>query len=91
MIRNNDLEEKIHILETAEEWPFLKEAVAPEADGAVGGEEQQERPQERLLCDLLMGDPFYYRVRYMRYVIRLHSVVCKVSVADEVVVLFSWL
>ncbi|CAM9327937.1 unnamed protein product [Sphacelaria rigidula] len=63
VIRNNDLEEKIHILETAEEWPFLKEAVAPEADGAVGGEEQQERPQERLLCDSLMGDPFYYRMQ----------------------------
>lgn len=53
----------MHLLETADEWPFLKEAVATEEGATAGDKEQQQSSQERLFCDMLMGEPFYYRVR----------------------------
>lgn len=62
VVRNNDLEDKVHLLETAEEWPFLKEALA--GDGAIS--EAGDGQQEYLLCDALIGEPFYYRVRATR-------------------------
>lgn len=57
VVRNNDLEDRIHLLESADEWPFLKELVLKE-----GTHEAEEGQQEHLLCDILMGEPFYYRV-----------------------------
>lgn len=56
--------ENIHLLQSEYEWPFLKE-VAPEAEegGSAEGEGEGEGQQERLLCDALIGEPFYYRVR----------------------------
>lgn len=59
MVRNNDLEDKVHLLETAEEWPFLKEALAGDDAFPEAGDGQQEH----LLCDALIGEPYYYRVR----------------------------
>ena len=61
VVRNNDLEEKVHLLESADEWPFLKEALA--GPGTVFEEGEGEANQEHLLCDALVGEPFYYRVR----------------------------
>lgn len=60
MVRNNDLEDKMHLLESADEWPFLKEMLAGEG---AGSEEAGGGKQEHLLCDALIGEPFYYRVR----------------------------
>lgn len=50
--------ENIHLLQSQYEWPFLKEVAA---DG--GGSAEGEGQQEHLLCDALIGEPFYYRVR----------------------------
>lgn len=58
--RNNDLE-KMHLLEAADEWPFLREVVGKAGDGE-GGKGGEEGKQEHLLCDALVGEPFYYRV-----------------------------
>lgn len=66
MVRNNDLEDKMYMLETAEEWPFLREAIVEggvlTAGGGGDGDQQQQQEQQHLLCDVLMGEPFYYRV-----------------------------
>lgn len=51
----------MHLLEAADEWPFLREVVG-KADGGKAGEEGEEGKQEHLLCDALVGEPFYYRV-----------------------------
>lgn len=61
--RNNDLE-NMHLLEAADEWPFLKEVVGKASGGEAGEEEEEEEEgrQEHLLCDALVGEPFYYRV-----------------------------
>lgn len=48
----------MHLLESADEWPFLKAVIAHE-----GASEAAEGQQEHLLCDALVGEPFYYRVR----------------------------
>lgn len=61
--RNNDLD-NMHLLEAADEWPFLREVVG-KADGGEAGEEGGE--QEHLLCDALVGEPFYYKVSECRY------------------------
>lgn len=62
-MRNNDLE-KMHLLEAADEWPFLREVVGKGGGGeAEEEEEEEEGKQEHLLCDAIMGEPFYYRVR----------------------------
>lgn len=57
--RNNDLD-NMHLLEAADEWPFLREVVGNAGDGDGDGEEGSK--QEHLLCDALVGEPFYYRV-----------------------------
>lgn len=59
MARNNDLD-NMHLLEAADEWPFLREVVGKAGDGDGDGEEGGK--QEHLLCDALVGEPFYYRV-----------------------------
>ena len=56
--RNNDLD-NMHLLEAADEWPFLREVVGKAGDGEAGGDGGK---QEHLLCDALVGEPFYYRV-----------------------------
>ncbi|CAN0132511.1 unnamed protein product [Scytosiphon promiscuus] len=60
VIRNNDLE-KMHLLEGADEWPFLRELVGKGGDDAEAGGEGAQ--QEHLLCDALVGEPFYYRMQ----------------------------
>lgn len=60
MARNNDLD-NVHLLEAADEWPFLREVVG-KADGGEAGDGGEEGKQEHLLCDALVGEPFYYRV-----------------------------
>lgn len=54
----------MHLLESADEWPFLREVIGKGGDD--GGEEEEETAgegrQEHLLCDALVGEPFYYRV-----------------------------
>lgn len=61
VVRNNDLE-NMHLLESADEWPFLREVVG-KGDGGEA-EEKDEGQQEHLLCDAIMGEPFFYRVGY---------------------------
>lgn len=50
----------MHLLEGADEWPFLRELVGKRGDDVEAGEEGGQ--QEHLLCDALIGEPFYYRV-----------------------------
>ena len=59
--RNNDLD-NVHLLEAADEWPFLREMVGGADGGEAGEGAGQESKQEHLLCDALVGEPFYYRV-----------------------------
>lgn len=70
--RNNDLE-NMHLLEAADEWPFLREVV-----GKAGGDEagEEEGKQEHLLCDALVGEPFYYRVSGATVLLPLMFCVC---------------
>ncbi|CAM9336327.1 unnamed protein product [Ectocarpus fasciculatus] len=60
--RNNDLEQ-MHLLEAADEWPFLREVIGKGEDGNGEGEAAGEGQQEHLLCDALVGEPFYYRMQ----------------------------
>lgn len=62
--------ENIHLLQSEHEWPFLKEAAAEaEEGGSAAGE--GEGQQEHLLCDALIGEPFYYRVRPCRLAVKI--------------------
>lgn len=52
----------MHLLEAADEWPFLREVIGKGGDGDGEEEAAGEGQQEHLLCDALVGEPFYYRV-----------------------------
>lgn len=71
--------DNIHLLQSEYEWPFLKEVSAGE-----GGSAEGEGQQERLLCDALIGEPFYYRVRPCRLAVRRGSVVFGLTTADGI-------
>ncbi|CAB1110983.1 unnamed protein product [Ectocarpus sp. CCAP 1310/34] len=60
--RNNDLEQ-MHLLEAADEWPFLREVIGKGGDADGEEEAAGEGQQEHLLCDALVGEPFYYRMQ----------------------------
>lgn len=78
--------ENILLLQSEYEWPFLKEVAAGEGGSAEGeGEGEEEGQQERLLCDALIGEPFYYRVRPCSLAVRSGSVVFKLTTADGIV------
>lgn len=61
VVRNNDLD-RMHLLEAADEWPFLREVVGNGGGSEAEEEEVEEGKQEHLLCDAIVGEPFYYRV-----------------------------
>lgn len=64
VVGKNNLEDKVFVMESPEELPYLKRVI----EGSGCADADGEQPVDILNCDMLMGEPFYYRVRVLEWI-----------------------